>query len=125
MDLFTYNGISKEDMQYLSGMAKHPGYIILKKLMENACQQSVVKMVKLKPEDADYDRLLKVYQTESHVINDVCSTVVKSIAKYVKVIEDDEKAQEIQEQLQLAGVDASLVGERFGSAVIKSQKGKQ
>ena len=125
MDLFTYDGITKEDISYLSSLAKHPGYVILKKMMEDACKKSVVKIVKLKPEDPDSDRLLKIYQLESHVLNDVCSTIVKSIAKYVKTSEDEEREQELREQLQAAGVGASLVGEKFGSTVIKSRNGKQ
>ena len=125
MDLFTYDGITKEDVAYLSGMAKHPGYIILKKMMEDACKKSVVKIVKLKPEEPDYDRLLKVRQMESHIMNDVCSTLVKSLAHYVKTEEDNEREQEVREQLQAAGVGASLVGEKFGSAVIKSPQGRQ
>lgn len=126
MDPLVYEGMTKEDRMYLGYLAKQPGFPVLKKLMEAACKQAMTKIIKLKPEDPRRKELLEIYHLEAHVVNDVCSTLLKSIAKHVEAGENEEQAEQLQEQLRAAGIEVAPVSERqFGSAVIKSHLGQQ
>jgi biotin synthase-related radical SAM superfamily protein len=111
MDPFCYDDLSLEEKLYLSSLVRHPGFTVMKKMLENACQQATVKVIKLKRENERYKELLEAYQTEAHITNDVCATLLKSITMHAQAGDMQEKAEQLQKELELAGVSAAVVKE--------------
>lgn len=125
MDPLCYDSLSLEERIYIGSLSKHPGFIVLEKLMHDACNQMNSKVIKLKPEDADYDRKLKAFQLEAHVANDFCATLLKSIKMHTQAGELEEqynKNQELAEQLSQVPEEVSPPG--FGTVKIKPRKGE-
>ena len=70
MDPFCYETLTQEQRLYLSSFAKHPGFIVLKKMMEDACRQATTAVIKLNPDDKDFDIKLKNRQMTARIVND-------------------------------------------------------
>lgn len=60
-----------------------PGYSILVKLMESACRTATEDVIKLNPEDENYDHVLKARQQYSRAVNKFCILVLRSVEYHV------------------------------------------
>lgn len=116
MDPLCYDSLSFEDKTYLRALSKHPGYVILRKLMEDACRQATEAVIKLNPESENYSNVLKSRQIVARTTNDFCATLVKSIVMHTEAAETEEKVNKEQEDLEEAGVSLDA---KFGSVTIK------
>lgn len=96
MEPLSYEGLSFEDKMYLGGLEKHPGFPVLKKLMEDACLQATAKAISTDPEDPAYDTKLKARQLIARVTNDVCATLLKSIVMHSEAGKIEDQIRRIQ-----------------------------
>lgn len=122
MDPLNYEGLNTQEKLYLGSLSKHPGYVVLRKLMDDACRQATELVIKLNPEDPQYDAKLKARQIVARTTNDVCATLIKSIVMHTEAGVVEEQISKSEEALE--EVHASL-GAQFGSVTIKSREGRQ
>ena len=119
MEPLCYDKLTFDERIYLGSLSKHPGFIILKKLFEDACNQAVQSVIKLSPEDPEYDRKLRARQLVARTTNDVCATLLKSIMMHSEAGELEESTKIAQEELK---TETKEFGEAFGSFQRKSRK---
>jgi len=119
MDALSYEGLGLDEKLYLGSLTKHPGWLVFLKLLENACLQATTKVIKLKRDNPDYDRLVKIYQTDASLINELCAAIIKSVTMHEMSGEMLEEQRKLEEGVEAAGVDRSVVSSVFGSARIK------
>jgi len=119
MDPLCYESLSFDEKMSLGGLATHPGYVVLKKLMADACLQPTIALVKIKPDDVDYDRKIKANQLAAHITNDVCATLIKSIIMHTASGRLEGSEQRAQEELDKA---VSEVRSQIGSMSIKKSR---
>lgn len=119
MTPFCEDSLSSDEKLYLSSLSKHPGFMVLKKLMEDACTQMATKIVKVKPEDPERITKINAYQLEAFAINDFCATLIKSCGWHATNGEIEEENQKLQQTLE-----GSLVETGQGSIRIKPRKGE-
>lgn len=124
MEPFGYNELSLEEKIYIGSLSKHPGFVVLKKLMDSACDQATKLVIKLDPEDPAYDTKLKARQLVARVTNDVCATMLKSIVMHTNAGAVEEQAEELKKALEASGAEAPELGLGMGSIRIKSREGK-
>jgi hypothetical protein len=68
--------------------------------MEEACKQSVDRIVMVDPEDPEYDAKLRTRQMVARVVNDFCATLIKSIWMHTESGKLEEQQQKVLEALQ-------------------------
>ena len=104
MDPFCYDELSQDERLYLSSFAKHPGFLVLKKMMENASRQATEAVIKLNPDDKDFDTKLKNRQMTARIVNDLCATLIKSIVMHSNAAAIQEEQEEFDKKMKEAGV---------------------
>ena len=104
MDPFCYETLTQEQRLYLSSFAKHPGFIVLKKMMEDACSQATTAVIKLNPDDKDFDVKLKNRQMTARIVNEICATLIKSIVMHSDAAAVQEEQEEFDKKMKEAGV---------------------
>lgn len=123
MEPLKYEGLGLQEKLDLGRMAEHPGFAVQKKLFDDACQQAVRAVIKLNPEDPNFESILKMRQLVARVTNDVCATLLKSIAMHSESAKVEVSIKELENSLESED-ERVLLGERFGSVSFKS-KNKQ
>jgi hypothetical protein len=119
MDPLNYEGLSLEDKMALGNMQLHPGFIVMKKLFEDACDQATASAIKLNPEDPQYETILKIRHLTARVTNEVCATLIKSIVMHSQAGQIEEQAKKIEEALKKATGDTVELESKYGSMKIK------
>lgn len=120
MQPLKYTSLTLQEKNALKDMMQHPGFAVQKKLFDDACRQANEALIKLNPEDADYDRLAKTRHMTARLTNEVCATLIKSIimhsesAKIENAIEQQNK-----ENKEPESAAPQLVGTKFGSFSMK------
>lgn len=121
MDPLCADRLTMEEQLYLSSLSKHPGFLVLKKLMEDACSQASAKVVRVKPDDPERTAKISAYQAEAYSINSFCAAVLKSCGWHAMTGEALEEAQKIQQSLE-DSEDVNGIG--LGSIKMKPRKGR-
>ncbi len=114
--------LTTEQKIYLGNLTNHPGYVVLRQLFEEVCNQANARVIKLKPDNPEYDRLLKVYQLQAHDVNDVCATLIKSITMHTIAGQVEDKSNKIKEAAAKVGSVVPELNPGLGSLKIKSPK---
>src|ERR1700677_1547602 len=101
-----------------------PGFAVIKKLFEAACQQKLAAIIKLNPEEPNYDSLVKSRSLVSRTNNEVCAALIKSIAMHAQVARIDEEVEKARKALEAGETTegeevARPLGKKFGSFVMK------
>lgn len=93
--------LTSEERIYLGNMASHPGFIVFKKLVADACKQATEEVVRLDPVDDGYERKLKALQFSARAINQFSAMLIKSIEMHslAAVLEEENKELEEQEEV--------------------------
>jgi hypothetical protein len=91
--------LSLEERVYLANLSQHPGFAVLKKLMDEACQQATRKAIALDPEDPQYEHKLKARHLEARTMNDFAASVILSIKAHVESMEAEENETKEAENL--------------------------
>ena len=119
MEPLGYSELTTAEKMYLGDLMRHPGYAVLKKLMEAASTQATENVTKLDPEDAAYDAKLKSRHLVSRVTNDVCATLIKSVVMHSEAGIVENQLQKLKEEVG----DVEVNG-RLGSMAVKPRKGE-
>lgn len=125
MDPLMYEGLSSQQRADLARLIEAPGWAVVKLLLDDACSKTLQAIIKVNPEDVQYDEKVKARQLVSRVTNDVCATLLKSVVMHSeravieKRIEEARKNAEDPEGVQ---EEAQPIGEKFGSFKIKPRK---
>jgi hypothetical protein len=126
MDPLMYEGLTPQQRLDLGRTSETPGFAVIKLLLDDACDKSLKAVIKVSPEDPEYDQKVKARQLVSRVTNDVCATLIKSIIMHSEVAKVQANLMRAQKELQAElaeGGDAPKpLGEKFGSFVIKPRK---
>jgi len=123
MEPLKYDGLGLQEKLDLGRMAEHPGFAVQKKLFDDACQQAVRAVIKLNPEEKDFENILKTRQLVARITNDVCATLLKSIVMHSESGKVEVAVKELETSLE-SEPERVLLGERFGSVSFKP-KNKQ
>lgn len=96
------DSLSEYEQVALAQLKHHPGYVVLVKLMEEACTLANAEPIKLDPDDDKYDDKLKNRTLYARSINDFCSSVLKSVEIHIETIRqktaDDQEEARIEEE---------------------------
>jgi len=114
--------LSPQKQELLRLLAHQPGFQVLVELFDAACASLNQRLVKLNPEDRDYERKLRDHHLECRVVNEFCSAVLKAIDYHsaaVNVRETEDK--ESEDRLIEAATQLLRPGNPFGQKVIKSE----
>jgi hypothetical protein len=114
--------LSTEEKIYLGNLTNHPGYTVLKKLVDEFCMMRNSRVIKLKRDTPDYIRLLEVYQTEAFLSFEICTTLLKSIEMHAIAGKAEDQLNKIREAATKVVSEVPQLGPQFGSLKIKSPK---
>jgi hypothetical protein len=98
--------LSPAETVMLGQMTQHGGYKVLVKLMDALCTRATQDVVRLEPEDKDYERKLSVRSQRARTVNETCSVILKSIDAHVQSAAN----QEEQEQKEAVDSVAKVFG---------------
>lgn len=90
------DGLSLPEKVSLGQMSLAPGFLILIKLMDAACEESRVSINDVNPEDPGYEHVLKARQQYSRAINKFSSLVLRSIEYHKQHGVAEEQQQELE-----------------------------
>jgi hypothetical protein len=98
------DGLSLPEKIMLGQTSLTPGFQILIKLMEAACDDSRVAINDVNPEDPGYEQVLKARQQYSRAINKFSALVLKSVHYHTEYGIAEERQKEL-EALQVVRQD--------------------
>ena len=110
---FLLSDLTPLDRAHVAALTMQPGWAIVVKMFEEACQIATVKVIQIKPEDANYKQNLANAQINARATNDFCSSVLKSVAAHCKAVGDER--QEEREAIE----NAKKVVETFRNTLQK------
>jgi hypothetical protein len=114
--------LSLQKQELLRLLSHQPGFEVLVQLFDAACVTLNERLVKLNPEDRDYERKLRDHHLECRVINEFCSQVLKAIDYHSTAVSTRESEdRDVQEQLIERAAQLLRPGNPFGRNVIKSE----
>ena len=93
MKLLCDGELTMEEKSYLARLSVDPGFVVLKKLMGDACQKATEDVIKLDPTIEDYDKKLAALHWTARSMNDFSATLIKSVLAYTQSILDAEQTQ--------------------------------
>lgn len=73
------DGLTLAERITLGSLAQQPGFMVLVKIMNAACERATADVIKLEPSEEGYQRKLMAFQTRARNINEFSSSVLKSI----------------------------------------------
>jgi hypothetical protein len=125
--LYDKTELTHQERFDLAVVLETPGFAVIKKLFEAACQQKLGAIIKLNPEDVNYDSLVKSRSLVSRTTNEVCAAMIKSIVMHAQTARIDEEVEKARKALEAGetaeGEDvAKPLGKKFGSFVMKPRK---
>lgn len=80
----------------LGQMTHHGGYGVLRKLMDAICDRATKDLIRLDPENPEYERKVGVRTQRARDVNETCSDLLKSIKYHVEAVESQERAEEAE-----------------------------
>jgi hypothetical protein len=112
--------LSPQQQELLHALAYQPGFEVLIQLFDDACVSLTQRLIKLNPEDVDYERKLRELHLQSRTVNEFCSAVRKAINFHTSAVSQRRKnAKDEEERLVDAAVELLGPGNPFGSKIIK------
>lgn len=118
MDPLMYGGLNPQKRLYLKAIVEHPGFAVVRELLEDACQQATRNVIKLNPEESGYETLLKARQMTARITNELAGMLIKSIIMHSETAKMEQTAQTeavVEEK-------PTPVGSKYGSFVINPRK---
>lgn len=89
---------------FLTQIFHHAGFKVLIKLLNAACARATEQIVKLDPENPDYQRLLTYRSQRSRNFSECISDVMRSVEYHTGVLKAEEVGEEIQAEDAVAKV---------------------
>lgn len=118
MEPLMYAGLNPQKRLYLRAIIEHPGFAVVRELLEDACRQATQAVIKLNPEDENYDTLVKARQMTARLTNELAGMLIKSMIMHAETSKM-ETAAKTEETVE---AKPTLVGSKYGSFVINPRK---
>lgn len=71
--------LTAEEKLYLNALTNHEGFPVLVKLLNEACKKATEEVIKIDPQDNNYERKLAAAQNTARAKNSFCTDVIKTI----------------------------------------------
>jgi hypothetical protein len=99
-----FDEITSQQRTALASLVHHPGYEVLQLIMSKSCERINARLVKLDPQDPEYEKKLTRLHLQSRTVNEFCSSVLKSVAlqERIAVLSQQMSEKEIQEAIESA-----------------------
>ena len=120
--------MNPEEQAALSSLAYLPGFPILKRLMEEACEQATAEVIKVDPKEPNYDAVLKSMQQEARATHRFSANLLKSIELHKQATAIQKAQEELTgkpKEPKVAGVvneSKAAVGNPLGRTTIQSKE---
>lgn len=85
--------LTQTERLYLRSLPDHDGFTVLKKLFDQVCRLAHEDVVKLDPEDQQYEKKLAVRVQRERYFNEFAGCIIKSFNANVKIANDIEKKE--------------------------------
>jgi hypothetical protein len=118
-----FDEITSQQRLAIANLARHPGYEVLVLIMNKSCEMINARLVKLNPEDPEYEKKLSRLHLQSRTVNEFCSSVLKSIQFHerVAVLSQQVSEEEIRAAIK-AAEPQNKPGNPLALAVASSNK---
>lgn len=99
-----YDELTEQQRFALANLARHPGFDVLVLIFNKSCERINGRLVKLNPEDPEYEKKLSRLHLCSRTVNEFCSSVLKCVAlqERIAVLSQHVTEQEIKSALDSA-----------------------
>lgn len=99
-----FDELSSQQQTALANLSHHPGYDVLLMIFNKSCERINARLLKLDPEDAEYDKKVTRLHLISKTVNEFCLSVVKSIQihEQIAVLSQQMSEQEIRAAIEAA-----------------------
>lgn len=95
-----YDEITPQQRTALAALTRHPGFEVLVLIFNKSCERINSRMVKVNPDDPEYEKKLTRQHLCSRTVNEFCAEVLKSIAFHEQVA--TVQAQMTEEEIRAA-----------------------
>jgi hypothetical protein len=107
----------------LANLAHHPGFEVLVTIMNRSCEIINARLVKLDPEDPEYEKQLSRLHLQSRTVNEFCSSVLKSIQFHERMAVLSQQVSEEEIRAAIRAAEPKFTpGNPLASAVGLSNK---
>ena len=108
----------------LASLSHHPGFDVLVLIMNRSCDVINTRLVKLDPQDPEYEKKLSRLHLQSRAVNEFCANVLKSIQFHerVAVLSQQVSEEEIRAAIRAAEPKVVKPGNPLAEAVGLSNK---
>jgi hypothetical protein len=89
---------------FLTQIFQHAGFKVLIKMLNASCARATEQIVRLDPENPDYQRLLTYRSQRSRNFSECISEVMKSVEYHTGLLRTEEVGEEIQAEDSVAKV---------------------
>jgi hypothetical protein len=99
-----FDELNSQQQTALANLSHHPGYDVLLMIFNKSCERINARLLKLDPEDAEYDKKVTRLHLISKTVNEFCLSVVKSIQihEQIAVLSQQMSEQEIRAAIEAA-----------------------
>jgi hypothetical protein len=99
-----FDELTPQQRSALANLSHHPGYEVLVMIMNKSCEVINTRLVKLDPQDPEYEKKLSRLHLQSRTANEFCSSILKSIEFHERVAV---LSQQVTEQEIRAAIEAA------------------
>lgn len=99
-----YDELTEQQRLALANLTRHPGFDVIVLIFNKSCERVNGRLVKLNPEDAEYEKKLSRLHLCSRTVNEFCSGVLKTIALQERIAV---LSQHVTEQEIKAAIDSA------------------
>lgn len=114
-----FDELTTQQRSALANLAHHPGFDVLVLIFNKSCEMINARLVKLNPEDPEYEKKLARLHLQSRTVNEFCSSVLKSIDLHERIAV---MSQQMTEQEIRAVIDAAEPKIKGGNPLASSVK---
>ena len=99
-----FDELNSQQRTALANLSHHPGYDVLLMIFNKSCERINARLLKLDPEDAEYDKKVTRLHLISKTVNEFCSKILKSIQihEQIAVLSQQMSEQEIRAAIEAA-----------------------
>jgi hypothetical protein len=84
------DSLTKEERVLLNHLSMHPGFFVMKKLIDEACRLATAEVVKLDPGDPQYIQKVTAAQLTARATNDFAASLILAIRAHVTALATEE-----------------------------------
>lgn len=81
------------DRAHVAALTMQPGWAVVVKMFEQACDIATIRVIQLNPEDVNYSQKLASTQINARATHDFCASVLKSIAAHCTAVGEEREAE--------------------------------